>query len=101
MIIPAAGAPHNQKSLESLLQDIPLAMLDINGKSLLQRNIDTLNKCKLYDISVVTGYKKEEFNVKGLTYFNNPNYKSQHLLTSIMQAEGKMDGKTMFIYSDI
>lgn len=99
--IPAAGAPHNQESLEALLQDRPLAMLDINGKSLLQRNIETLNKSKLYDISVIRGYKKDAFDVEGMTYFDNPKYQSEHILSSIMCAEEKMDCKTLIIYSDI
>ncbi len=101
VIIPAAGAPHNQKSIEFLLQDRPLAMLDINGKSLLQRNLETLNKSRLYDISVIRGYKRDTFNVEGVTYFDNPEYQSEHILTSIMRAENKMDCKTLIIYSDI
>ncbi len=101
VIIPAAGAPHNQESIEPLLQDVPLAMLDINGKTLLQRNVETLNKALLYDISVVTGYKKGSFDVNGITYFHNPKYNSEHILSSIMCAEEKMDGKTIVIYSDI
>jgi phosphoenolpyruvate phosphomutase len=101
VIIPAAGAPHNQASLESLLQDRPLAILDINGKSLLQRNIETLNKTKIRDISVVRGYKKDSFDIDGVTYFDNPKYQSEHILSSIMCAEEKMDCKTLLIYSDI
>jgi len=101
VIIPAAGAPHNQESIEPLLQDRPLAMLDINGKSLLQRNIETLNKSKLYDISVIKGYKKDAFDVEGITYFDNQKYKSEHILSSIMCAEEKMDCKTLIMYSDI
>jgi phosphoenolpyruvate phosphomutase len=101
VIIPAAGAPHNQESLEALLQDRPLAMLDINGKSLLQRNIETLNKSKLYDISVIRGYKKDAIDIEGITCFDNPKYQSEHILSSIMCAEEKMDGKTLIIYSDI
>jgi len=100
-IIPAAGAPRNQESLEPLLQDTPLAMLDINGKSLLQRNVETLNKSKLYDISVITGYKKDTFALEGLNYIHNPKYSSEHILSSIMCAEGEMDGKTLIIYADI
>jgi len=76
-------------------------MLDINGKSLLQRNVETLNKSKLYDISVIRGYKKDAFDVEGMTYFDNPKYQSEHILSSIMCAEGKMDCKTLIIYSDI
>jgi phosphoenolpyruvate phosphomutase len=101
VIIPAAGAPHNQESIEPLLQDRPLAMLDINGKPLLQRNVETLNKSKLYDISVIRGYKKDAIDVDGVTYFDNPKYQSEHILSSIMCAEEKMDCKTLIIYSDI
>ncbi|MBW2341160.1 MAG: isocitrate lyase/phosphoenolpyruvate mutase family protein [Deltaproteobacteria bacterium] len=101
VIIPAAGAPHNQESLEPLLQDTPLAMLDVHGKSLLQRNVETLNKSKLYDISVITGYKKDAFTVEGVNYVHNSKYSSEHILRSIMCAEDKMDGKTLIIYSDI
>jgi len=103
VIIPAAGAPsaHNQTSLEPLLQDRPLAALDINGKSILQRNIETLNKSKLYDISVVRGYKKAALGVEGVTYFDNPKHQSEHILSSIFCAEEKMDCKTLIIYSDI
>jgi phosphoenolpyruvate phosphomutase len=101
VIIPAAGAPHNQASLEALLQDRPLAMLDISGKSLLQRNVETLNKSKLYDISVIRGYKKDAVDVEGITCLDNPKYQTEHILSSIMCAEDNMDCKTMIIYSDI
>jgi len=101
VIIPAAGAPCNQESLESLLEEIPLAMLDIGGKPLLQRNVETLNKCGLYDISVVRGYNKESFDVGGVSYFDNLKYQSEHILNSVMCAESAMDGKTLIIFSDI
>ncbi len=101
VIIPAAGAPRNNESIEHLLQDRPLAMLDINGKPLLQRNVETLNRSKLYDISAVTGYKKDSFDVEGIKYFYNEKYQTEHILSSIMCAEPKMDGKTIIIYSDI
>ena len=101
VIIPAAGAPRNQESLEPLLQETPLAMLDINGKSLLQRNVETLNKAELYDISVIRGYNKESFNVEGVTYFDNLKYQSEYILSSIMCAESVINGKTLIIYSDV
>lgn len=101
VIIPAAGRPRNQESLETLLQDRPIAMLDIWGKSILQRNIEVLNKSKLYDIFIIKGYNGDSFNVDGVTYLNNPKYQSEHILSSIMQAEDKMNCKTIIIYSDI
>ncbi|KAF5437690.1 phosphoenolpyruvate phosphomutase, partial [Candidatus Methanophagaceae archaeon] len=36
-----------------------------------------------------------------ITYFDNPKYQSEHILSSIMCAEEKMDCKTLIIYSDI
>jgi phosphoenolpyruvate phosphomutase len=89
VIVPAAGAPRNNESIAHLLQDRPLAMLDINGKPLLQRNAETLNRSKLYDITVVTGYKKDSFDVQGPGYIYNQKYDSEHILSSIMCAESK------------
>jgi phosphoenolpyruvate phosphomutase len=101
IIIPAAGAPHNQRSLEPLLQEIPLAMLDVNGKSILQRNVETLNKSQLYDISVVRGYRNDSFDVPGVNYQDNANYQTEGILSSIMAAQEKMEGRVLLIYADI
>jgi phosphoenolpyruvate phosphomutase len=101
VVIPAAGKPHNQESLEPLLKEVPTAMLDINGKPLLQRNVETLSKAKLHDISVINGYNKDKFNVGGVSYIENPMYEREHILSSLMCAEAKMDGKTLVIYSDL
>lgn len=101
VIIPAAGAPHNQESLEPLLQEIPLAMLDVNGKSILQRNIETLNKSQLYDICVIRGYRSDSFDVQGINYRDNPKYQSEGILSSVMSARDKMDGRVLLVYSDI
>ena len=101
VIIPAAGSPRCQPSLEPLLSDIPLAMLDINGKPLLQRSVETLHRSRIYDVSVITGYRQDSFQVDGVSYIHNPRYDSEHILTSIMCAEDKIEGRTLIIYSDI
>jgi len=101
VIIPAAGSPRCQPSLEPLLRDIPLAMLDINGKPLLQRSVETLHRSRIYDVSVVTGYREDSFKVDGVTCIHNPRYDSEHIMTSIMCAEDRIQGRTLIIYSDI
>lgn len=101
VVIPAAGAPRNQESLEPLLRDMPLAGLDIGGKSLLQRNVDTLNRCRLYQISVVRGYKKDLLTVEGVDYVDNPRYESEHVLSSVMCAQRAFEGRTLIMYADI
>lgn len=101
VIIPAAGAPRNQESLDLLLEGIPPAMLDINGKTLLQRNVETLNRSGLREITVVTGYQKDSFDVEEVNYIHNDRYDSEHIMTSLMCAEAKFDGRTLIAYSDI
>ena len=101
VIIPAAGAPHNQESLEPLLPERPVCMLDINGKSLLQRNIETLNSMGIGDISVITGYQHERIYVEGIETVYNKNYRDKHILHSIMLAEKEFDAKILLVYSDI
>jgi len=101
VIIPAAGAPGCQPSMEPLLRDIPLAMLDINGKPLLQRSVETLQKCRIRDVSVVTGYRNDSFKVDGVNYIHNPKFDSEHIMTSIMCAEQEIEGRTLIVYSDI
>jgi len=100
-IIPAAGTPKNQDSLAPLFRDTHPAMLDINGKSVLQRNVETLNRSKIYDISVVRGYNKDCFDVEGVNYFDNRKYQAEYILSSIMCARSAIRDKTLIIYSDI
>ena len=50
VVILAAGEPSYQKDLMALLSDVPPVMLDINGKALLQRNIEVLNGLGLNNI---------------------------------------------------
>lgn len=99
-IIPAAGAKIDN-SLKEVLEDRPLAMLDINGKSIIQRNMETLNKAGIQDISVVVGYKKEAVNVEGVKIVENNSYNKKGLMHSILKGAGKPSEKNIIAYSDI
>ena len=44
-----------------LCRDIPKALLEVNGSPLIERLIEQLHEADIYDISVVVGYKKEQF----------------------------------------
>lgn len=101
VIIISAGKPSGQESLMPLLGDTPLVMLDINGKSLLQRNIEILKKEGISNISVVVGYQKEKVDVDGVEKIINDDFANSHILESIMKAESKLKGKTLLCYGDI
>jgi len=101
VIIPAAGDPSYEESMKDIVRDYPVAMLDINGKSILKRNVETLSSLKIYDVAVVTGYNAKKFDVEGVNYIENKKYKSTSPLDSIMLAATSISSPTLVIYSDI
>lgn len=95
VIIPAAGKPK-----EEIIKDIPVAMLDINGKSVLQIQLDVLRNCGINDVVVVRGYKKEKFNVKSVKYYDVDDYERGSLY-SLFAAKEEMKNGFILIFSDI
>lgn len=100
-VIPAAGDHLEEYSMKTISSDIPIAMLDINGKPLLQRQYETLCKAGILDVCVVGGYKKELIDVEGVRVIENENYRDTGILNSIMCASSRMQDKALFVYGDI
>lgn len=105
VIIPAAGDVSNEESFKDkdLLSDIPVAMLDVNGKPILQRTIENLNNVGIQNVIVVAGYQGDKISNEGIIKIKNPNYKCTGVMGSIMAAEEYLGqaGKNLIIYSDI
>lgn len=99
-IIPAAGADMD-RSLKILLEDRPIGMLDINGKTLFQRNIETLNKAGIQDINVIVGYRGENVAIDGAKIIKNPHFKTKGIMHSIISGLDSIADKNIVIYSDI
>lgn len=97
-IIVAAGF---EKRLLPLNEEVPKAMLEIKGKTILERQIELLNKFGISDIAVVKGYKKEKINYPGIRYYENDMYKEGHILSSLFCAGQELDGAFIFLYGDI
>jgi phosphoenolpyruvate phosphomutase len=100
VVIPAAGSKIDD-SLKTLLEDRPVGMLDINGRPLIQRNVDTLNKVGIRDVSVVVGYKRENVDIKGVKIIENPDYETKGLMYSIIKGADEPADRNIIVYSDI
>jgi len=103
-IILAAGDISNEESFKDkdLLKDIPIAMLDINGKPVLQRAVENLNNIGLQNISVATGYKSDKVILDGIEKIENPDYQNSGIADSIFKATEKSLGeRNLMIYGDI
>jgi len=97
-IIIAAGMGNR---LMPYTNDLPKCMLEFGGKTLFQRQIDAFKACKVKNIVVIKGYKKEKINSPGIKYYTNDNYKNNNILNSLFYAEEEIKGGVIISYSDI
>ena len=104
VVIPAAGDVSYEESFQDkdLLKDIPIAMLDICGKPVLQRTVENLNSAGIQDITVITGYQGNKIPEEGIIKIENPNFRQNGVMDSIMAARDCLTGdKNLIVYSDI
>jgi phosphoenolpyruvate phosphomutase len=97
-IIPAAGF---EKQLLPLIEDKPKCLLDIKGKTILERAVAALNEANIKEIAVIRGYKKEAIALPNIRYYDNDRYEETGELFSIFCAESEMKGRTIVLYGDI
>ena len=96
VLIPAAGRDKLTEKYQC-----PKSLIKINGKSILERQIEVLRKTGLDYFVVIKGYKGELFDMENINYCENKNYEKEHILSSLFCARKHMDSPFIFIYSDI
>ena len=89
--------------LRPYTNELPKALVPLNGRPLLEYQLSTLRRCDVSDISLVTGYIPEEFDSYGLSHFHNDQYASSNMVYSLMQARSLFDGQEdlLICYGDI
>jgi choline kinase len=97
-IIVAAGMG---RRLSPYTDDRPKTLVEINGRSILQRQVDAYRAAGIDEINIVRGYMKEKIAIPGARYFDNDEYRTNNILNSLFYAEPAMDGGFLFSYSDI
>ncbi|MBN2441910.1 MAG: methyltransferase domain-containing protein, partial [Spirochaetales bacterium] len=97
-IILAAG---EGTRLGDLARDKPKCLVDIEGNTLLELQLNTLHTCGIDDIIIVKGYEADKIDIPGVTYFTNHEYNHTNMLTSLFCAEECLHGEVIILYSDI
>src|SRR3989344_7171348 len=97
-IILAAGS---STRLGELTKTLPKGLLNINGKMILDRQIELYRKNGINDIVIVTGPHADKFYFKDVTFVPDKNYKEHDVLSSLMAARGFMNTEFIMSYSDI
>ena len=99
VIITAAGKDDLPIKLSQ--GNIPKALIDIEGKTLLERQIKALNKLGLNEITVVTGYKSEMFNYAGANYIENKDWQATFVMDGLIKSKNKMKNGFIYMNPDI
>jgi choline kinase len=97
-IIVAAGMG---RRLAPYTDDRPKTLVEVNGRSILERQVDAYRAAGVGEINIVRGYMKEMIAVDGARTFDNVEFRSNNILVSLFYAESAMAGGFLFSYSDI
>jgi len=98
-IILAAGRGSRMKNLTS---DKPKCLVQLNGKTLIQWQLDALNQAGISNIAVVTGYKRELIADLDLIEFYNKRWSETNMVYSLECAKEWLVKEPCIIsYSDI
>lgn len=89
--------------LRPLTDQIPKALVPLNGKPLLHYQLETFAGAGLTDIGIVTGYRNTAFQDYPLQQFYNSDFQQTNMLYSLMCARSWLDGTEDLIvsYGDI
>ena len=96
-IILAAG---EGSRMGKLTQNIPKPLVNVNGKSIIERQLSSLKQNGVLDIIIVTGTHHEKFNFKNVVYVNNLDHKKHDTLGSLMTARDYMNDEIITTYAD-
>ncbi len=97
-IVLAAGF---EPQLMPLIRDRPKTMLEVKGRTILDRQVEVLKRSGIKDIVVVRGYKKEEVDVAGVRFVDNDRYRETGEVYSLFRAEDDLKGPFVVLYGDI
>jgi len=82
--------------------DRPKCLVELEGKSLIERQIGALRRGGVDEIGVVRGYRAEMIDFPGLTYFANTRWAETNMVVSLASAATWLrSGPVIVSYADI
>ena len=97
-IIIAAGIGSR---LGDLTKDLPKPLIDVNGKSILERQIELFKKFGINEIFIVTGYKNNKIKFSDINCVYNSEYQQTEQIGSLMKARNEISGDVIISFGDI
>ena len=87
--------------LRPLSNEIPKTMIEVYGKSVLERQIEVFQSCGISDITAVTGYHSEKINLPNINCIKNEEYKTTNVNEGLFCAKAKLNDSVIITYGDI
>ncbi|MBI4574740.1 MAG: isocitrate lyase/phosphoenolpyruvate mutase family protein [Planctomycetes bacterium] len=97
-VILAAGF---DRGLMPLVADRPKALLEVRGRSILERQLEALRACGVTEVAVVRGWRKEAVEPPGVRCFDNDAYAETGEAVSLFAAEAWLEGRVLVLYGDL
>lgn len=98
MIVLAAG---QGTRLRPLTDDRPKCLVELAGRPLLARTIETARAAGVTDIVVIGGYRLERLADYGVRVISNPDFASTNMVRTLFCAESCFDDGFIMSYGDI
>lgn len=87
--------------LKKYTENLPKGMLEFAGKTMIERQIETYQKCGITDIIVVRGFAADKITYSDVRYYENADYENTNMVESLMAARQEFDDDIIVSYSDI
>ncbi len=87
--------------LTSKTKGTPKPLVDINGSSILERQISLFQKHGINDIVIIIGPDKEKFNLKNVRYVDDVDFDNHEQLGSLMAAKSEITDDVIILFADI
>ncbi len=97
-IIVAAGVGSR---LGELTKELPKPLIDINGKSIIERQILLFKKFGITKIVIIRGPHREKFSFNNVEYVDDDDYENHDLLGSLMVAGNELNEDVIISYGDV
>ena len=97
------------KRLRPLTNDTPKPLLKINGKTILEHQLDNLSKCKIKNVIITTGpfedkiqqFCHKKFRSVTFSFVNNPQYDTTNYIYSLWLTKDLIDEDVVLIHGDL
>ena len=98
VIILAAG---EGTRLRPYTLDRPKCLVEVDGQSLLDRQLAVLAKESVSNVVLIGGYRVDMLGRQGVTLRINPKYAETNMVSTLFCADGDLEGDVLVSYGDI